>query len=50
MNFLLLGDVITYEVSVKTGDVRGAGTDANVHLYLYGKEGVSGKFYQMISI
>lgn len=33
----------TYEVTVKTGDVRGAGTDANVYLILYGEKDDSGK-------
>ena len=33
----------TYEVSVMTGDVRGAGTDANVYIILYGEEGDSGE-------
>ncbi|XP_077976546.1 lipoxygenase homology domain-containing protein 1-like isoform X1 [Styela clava] len=33
----------TYEVTVKTGDVRGAGTDANVYMMLYGENDDSGK-------
>ena len=32
----------TYEVTVKTGDVRGAGTDANVYLVLFGEKDDSG--------
>eukprot|EP00736_Rhodelphis_marinus_P000918 Rmarinus@m.27357 len=32
----------TYHVKVYTSDVRGAGTDANVHLQLYGSKGDSG--------
>ena len=33
----------TYEVEVKTGDVRGAGTDANVYIEIYGENGNSGR-------
>ncbi|XP_065836583.1 lipoxygenase homology domain-containing protein 1-like [Oscarella lobularis] len=36
-------DVVHYRVSVFTGDVRGAGTDSNVFLTLYGEEGDSGE-------
>ena len=32
----------TYEVSVTTGDVKGAGTDANVYLTLYGETSDTG--------
>ena len=32
-----------YEVVVVTGDVRGAGTDANVSLTVYGDHGDTGK-------
>ena len=32
----------TYEVTVKTGDVRHAGTDANVYMVLYGEKDDSG--------
>jgi len=32
----------TYHVKVKTGDVRGAGTDANVYMQLFGEENDSG--------
>ena len=35
---------IPYEVVVYTGDVRGAGTDANVMLVLYGEKGKSEEF------
>lgn len=35
--------VLTYKVSVVTGDVRGAGTDANVFCILYGQNGDSGE-------
>jgi len=41
---------------VKTGDVKGAGTDANVYVYLFGENGDSGKitsflvFYYFIII
>ena len=33
----------SYHVSVKTGDVQGAGTDANVYLILFGENGDTGK-------
>ena len=32
-----------FKVNVKTGKIRGAGTDANVYLYLYGDKDDSGK-------
>ena len=32
-----------YRVSVKTGDVRGAGTDATAYIKMYGSEGDTGK-------
>lgn len=35
--------ITTYEVSVATGDVRGAGTNANVYIIMYGEEGDTGK-------
>lgn len=35
--------ITTYEVSVSTGDVRGAGTNANVYVIMYGAEGDTGK-------
>lgn len=35
---------IPYEVVIHTGDVRGAGTDANVILVLYGEKGKSDEF------
>jgi PLAT/LH2 domain len=34
---------VIYEVKVITGDRRGAGTDANVFIVLYGENGDSGK-------
>ena len=34
---------IIYQISVFTADVRNAGTDANVHIILYGEHGDSGK-------
>lgn len=33
----------TYKISVKTSDVRGAGTDAGVYLVLFGSNGDSGE-------
>ena len=32
-----------YKVNVYTGDVRGAGTDANVFINMYGNQGDSGE-------
>ena len=34
-----LSKVIPYVITVKTGDKRGAGTDANVFMQIYGAEG-----------
>ncbi len=36
-------DKITYDVKVKTADVFGAGTDAAVHLQIYGDKGFTNK-------
>jgi len=33
----------SYHVSVRTGDMIGAGTDANVYVILYGDQGDTGK-------
>ena len=33
----------TYKVNVKTGDVMGAGTDANVFMVMFGENGDSGE-------
>ena len=42
--FIVLFYVATsYKVTVRTGDVRGAGTDANVYVQLFGKEGDTGR-------
>lgn len=41
--FLLFSLVHTYEVSVKTGEMYGAGTDANVFLTIYGELGDTGE-------
>ena len=35
-------DKISYNVSVKTGDITNAGTDANVHIKIFGTEGDTG--------
>lgn len=32
-------DDVTYEVKVHTSDIRGAGTDAQVHIELHGTKG-----------
>lgn len=39
----LAARITTYEVSVSTGDVRGAGTNANVYVIMYGAEGDTGQ-------
>jgi hypothetical protein len=41
-NEIFTGAVL-YRVMVKTGTIRGAGTDANVYLTLFGEKGDSGK-------
>ncbi len=33
----------SYKVTVRTGDVRGAGTDANVYILIFGKQGDTGR-------
>ena len=33
----------SYHVGVKTGDVRGAGTDANVYIIIFGEKADTGK-------
>ena len=38
-NFVLIKSEIVYNVWVWTSDERGAGTDANVFITLYGKKG-----------
>ncbi len=35
----------TYKISVKTSDVRGAGTGANVYVVLFGENGDSGELH-----
>ena len=37
------GKMITYQIEVTTGDRRGAGTDANVFIEIYGDKGKSGQ-------
>ena len=39
------GKPVQYEVIVKTGDVRYAGTDANVYVIFVGADGKSGKMF-----
>lgn len=41
--FCLLLAATSYHVSVKTGDVRLAGTDANVFIKIFGSSGDTGK-------
>lgn len=38
-----LRDTVTFNLKVKTGDVKSASTDANVYVILYGKNDDSGK-------
>lgn len=35
--------MVTYKVTVKTGSIRGAGTDANVFAQLFGENGDTGE-------
>jgi lipoxygenase homology domain-containing protein 1 len=42
--FLSFDKVIPYVVTIKTGNKRGAGTDANVFLQLYGVDGKSEEY------
>ena len=35
----------TYKITVKTSDVRGAGTDANVYVIFFGQNGESGRLH-----
>jgi hypothetical protein len=39
----IVADTTTYVIRVHTGDIKGAGTDANVYLFLYGEKGDSGR-------
>ena len=39
----VLFSATSYHVSLKTGDIRGAGTDANVFVQIYGEQGDTGK-------
>ena len=45
----ILAEKTTYEITVETGDVSGAGTDANVYITLYGEKEDSGEttFYSL---
>jgi hypothetical protein len=40
---LFFSEATSYKVTVRTGDVRGAGTDANVYVQVFGKQGDTGK-------
>lgn len=46
------GVMVNYRILVKTGTIRGAGTDANVYLTLFGgKDGAdSGAFWCIFSV
>lgn len=43
--FLLFLDPVVYEVVTITGDERGAGTDANVFVTLFGDYGITPKVH-----
>ena len=45
MYYLFIVLEIPYEVTICTGDIRGAGTNANVFLVLYGDKGKSDEFW-----
>ena len=38
----ILARLSSYEISVITGDISGAGTDANVYIILFGEKGETG--------
>ena len=42
--FRITARLSSYEVSVVTGDISGAGTDANVYIILFGDKGETGDF------
>ena len=44
-----LARLSSYEVLVTTGDVSGAGTDANVYVIMFGEKGETGKSHLFIS-
>ena len=41
--FLTIPTVCKYQLDVYTGDARGAGTDANVYVEVFGKRGDTGR-------
>lgn len=45
--FVLIIKGIPYEVTITTGDVMGAGTDANVFIRLYGEDGKKTEEFQL---
>lgn len=42
---IVLFSATSYHVALKTGDVREAGTDANVFVQIYGEQGDTGKLH-----
>jgi hypothetical protein len=36
-----------YDISIFTSDIRGAGTDSSVYIYLYGTENKTGNFLKI---
>lgn len=46
-SFSFVGPTERYRISVKTGDVIGAGTDANVYVYICGSKRESGRCLKM---
>ena len=39
---LYLAEKTTFNIHVATGDIKGAGTDANVYVYMFGEKNDSG--------
>ena len=49
-NFVHAEKMATYNVYVSTSDTKGAGTDANVYIVIYGENGDTGKFKEIIRL
>lgn len=45
MSFISVGKLVQYHVTVKTGDIRYAGTDANVYIIFVGTSGKTKKLF-----
>ena len=48
LNYRNIGDPETYQVYVTTSDKKGAGTDANVFVIIYGDLGDTGMYITVI--